>query len=49
MTADYIEKKPVPFRKKLVKDLLKELNKNDDGAAGIKTNRTPPGGNPSRG
>jgi len=36
VTADYIEKKPVSFRKKLVKDLLDEMNKNSDGSDVIK-------------
>jgi hypothetical protein len=32
MTAEYIEKKPVPFRKKLVRDILDELEEKRDGS-----------------
>ena len=35
LTAEYIENKPVPLRKKLVKDILKELEETRDGSKGI--------------
>ena len=36
LTPEYIEKKPVPFRKKLVKDILDELEENRDGAGAVR-------------
>ena len=36
LTADYLENKPVPLRKKLVKDILKDLEENRDGSQAIK-------------
>lgn len=35
LSAEYIENKPVPVRKRLVKDILDELEKTRDGSGAI--------------